>query len=178
MYEKGESPIEEIFSWNFRKFASDDVVVRSQQEFQTPAGMFRVDFVISRLTGARKIGIECDGKDFHSAARDSKRDLAIVSTGALNRIYRISGRDIFAKIHDVLHLLSWQEPWLLSEKGELNVERLSAPHYLRNDEWGEPVSGFPYAMIRKYELDREKVSENFEDTENIASRFPTIICWT
>jgi len=140
--------------------------------------MFRVDFVISRLTGARKIGIECDGKDFHSAARDSKRDLAIVSTGALNRIYRISGRDIFAKIHDVLHLLSWQEPWLLSEKGELNVERLSAPHYLRNDEWGEPVSGFPYAMIRKYELDREKVSENFEDTENIASRFPTIICWT
>jgi hypothetical protein len=51
---------------------------------------------------------------------------------------------------------------------------------LRNDEWGEPVSvsGFPYVMVRKYELDRAKVSENFEDIENIASRFPTIIYWT
>ena len=130
----GSRLIQEIFSWNFRKFASDEVAVRSQEEFRTPVGLFRVDFVISHLTGRRKIGIECDGKDFHSAARDSKRDLAIVSTGALNRIYRISGRDIVAKIHDVLHLLSWQEPWLLSEGGQLNVEHLSAPHYLRSDE--------------------------------------------
>lgn len=95
----------------------------------------------------------------------------------LDRIYRINGRDIFAKIHDVLHLLSWKEPWLLSGRGRVTVERGSAPHYLRNDEWGEPESGFPYA-IRRYELDREKVSENFEDTENIASRFPAVIYWT
>jgi hypothetical protein len=90
-----DSPIEDIFLWEFRKVAEENIQVRRQQYCRTDAGAFKLDFVLSRAQDGPKIGVECDGRDFHFEARDSQRDAAIISAHFLDKIYRLRGRDIY-----------------------------------------------------------------------------------
>src|SRR5690606_15290854 len=76
-----QSPIEYQFLWEINKVVHDEIAIRRQVEVETYLGCFRLDFVLERLSVGKAIGVECDGKNFHSADRDSKRDAAIVGTG-------------------------------------------------------------------------------------------------
>jgi hypothetical protein len=175
-----DSPIEDMFLWDFRKVADKQIRVRRQQECQTRAGAFRLDFLLYSVAGGPQIGIECDGRDFHSVSRDSQRDAAIVAAGVVQKIYRLRGCDIHFRIHDTLHLLSLREPWLFSERGRQNLDTRSAPACFRQDTWGTMTSGFPYGIMRSYELDRSQLPDDGEDyeEEDLGPRFPTFICWT
>jgi hypothetical protein len=177
-----DSPIEDIFLWEFKKVAADDIEVRRQQYCTTAAGAFKLDFVLSRVRGQIKIGIECDGRDFHSEARDSKRDAAIIAARAVDKIYRLRGRDIHFHIHDALHLLSQREPWLFSERGQILLDQLSEREAKREDIWGvmQPP-GFPYGIMRSYlERPRDADESDYQDEpeEESFPKFPTLICWT
>ncbi len=44
-----DSPIEDIFLWEFYKVANDDVQLRRQHRCNTSAGAFRLDFVLSSV---------------------------------------------------------------------------------------------------------------------------------
>ena len=174
-----DSPIEDIFLWEFRKVAEENIQVRRQQYCRTDAGAFKLDFVLSRAQDGPKIGVECDGRDFHFEARDSQRDAAIISARFLDKIYRLRGRDIYFHIHDALHLLSQREPWLFSDRGKMQLEHLSEREMRREDVWGTlPPPGFPYGIMRSY-VELPEDSEQFDDTEEeYFPKFPTLICWT
>lgn len=180
-----DSPIEEDFLESFRHVAAPNITVEAQHECLTAIGKFRLDFIACSKTNDLKVGIECDGKEFHTAERDVPRDKAIIDAGIVSRIYRLRGKDIYFRIHDTLHLLSTLNPSLFSERGIRNLEQLSAPDYFRKDAWGEAgPSGFPWVAIRYYMIDQEwldswneSCTDPYEE-EDIGPRFPTIIYWT
>lgn len=181
-----DSPIEDMFLWDFKKVAADEIRVDRQRECQTASGCFRLDFVLSHVTNGTQIGIECDGRDFHSAPRDSRRDAAIIAAGSVHKIYRLRGRDIHYRIHNTLHLLSWCEPWLFSRRGIGNLETLCGPESLREDHKGRWGQHFPFGAIREY-LSQPRVSDRndddldydgYEDNHEDHPNFPTIIYWT
>jgi hypothetical protein len=147
---KCDSPIEDVFIWEFNKVADLNIRLSPQVDCATNLGMFRLDFVIRTTNGLNSIGIECDGRDFHDAERDAERDAAIIQTSLVSRIYRIRGKDINNRMYDAFQLLSMNEPWLFSERGIHMVERLAELAHLREDSREERLSHFPYALVRYY----------------------------
>lgn len=60
-----------------------------------------LNFFIDFADPVRKIGIECDGKEFHSYEKDFKRDEKLTALGW--KIFRISGEQIYRRVHsDIL----------------------------------------------------------------------------
>lgn len=170
-----ESPIEDRFEEEFLKFSKPTAILRRQFEVSTSIGRFRLDFVVE--SEGSKIGIECAGRDFHDAEKDSKRDTAIIESGAVSRIFRLRGRDINFRIHDSLALLALCEPSFFTERGSVNLDSLSHPQHLREDSKGEWGLHFPFAAVRSYFVpdDEECIDARPEDFGPFR---PTIIVWT
>ncbi len=145
------SHIQKDFFEALSNVTDDDVRVRWERNVDTKCGRFRLDFLLKRLSDGFAIGIECDGKDFHTPDRDFKRDTAIIATGMVDKIYRIRGHDIFCHVYDVLQLLARMEPWIVSERGAAVIESRAHPKDLRRDHIGSPGIGFQFATIRFYE---------------------------
>lgn len=171
------SPIEEQFIWEFEKVVSERCSISREVEAQTPIGLFRLDFVVEDDKG-RKIGVECDGKEFHNSEKDVRRDAAIVSTGIVDKIYRLRGKDICWHIYEAIELLGWCEPWILSDRGKINLDARTLPESHRIQEKGDYVVFFPHAAIRLYDrtLDGHE-DEDYED-EEVYPRRPIVIVWT
>jgi very-short-patch-repair endonuclease len=134
--EKCDSPIEDVFLWEYHKVANDRVALRRQYQCDIQLGSFRVDFVVTDPHRNRKIGVECDGRDFHDIARDAKRDAAIVAAGVLDKIYRLRGSDIHWRVHDTLQMLAMAEPWMFSDRGIEVLAALASPPHDHEDTWG------------------------------------------
>lgn len=120
-----ESPIEQRFAWDAWKRLRPEVALEKQVWVQTHCGNFRLDFV-ARTPGNRRVGIECDGKNFHDRRRDEWRDALVLSTGACDVIYRLRGKDIWARPSDVLYVLTQLERELFSDSGLTTAATLAA----------------------------------------------------
>lgn len=120
-----DSPIEDLFVWNFAKYAHEDVQLKCQVPVNTICGLFVIDFVAYSPKIGR-IAFECDGKEFHSASRDEWRDAMILGKEAVDVIYRLRGCDIYYHINDLLFLISQLEPSITSERGEINLHILAS----------------------------------------------------
>lgn len=184
--ENCDSPIEDEFLWEFKKVASDEVRLERQFECRTAIGTFFLDFVIIHISTGRQVGIECDGKDFHSEARDCKRDAAIVAACPVDRIYRLKGKDINFRIHHTLHLLSRCELSLFSQRGLQNLAILCGPESMREDWFGPSGRHFPFIASRQY-LSRNRPREGYkgdfdydgyEDNQDDGLKSPTSIFFT
>lgn len=68
-----------------------DVLFQTQVEVFTPPGNYRVDF---RLELAGVCVIECDGREFHTYARDRQRDLHLLKFGGITDIIHFKGTDV------------------------------------------------------------------------------------
>jgi len=135
-FTKCESPIEHNFLHHFYKVESDDASIKPQADCQTRAGLFRLDFVLE--INGRKIGLECDGKHFHDKQRDEIRDAAILETGFVDVIYRVSGKSLWFSPYDVLDLLRLKEPDLISEHGGKLLKTIfELDKGRREDSWGD-----------------------------------------
>ena len=167
-----ESSIEENFYWAISKVTNDDVRVYRQHKVETQIGRFRLDFLLERSGDGMAIGVECDGKDFHSPESDAKRDAAIVSTGVVDKIYRITGHDLVFHLEDSIQMLAIMEPWIVSKRGAANLEALSHPSDLKEDRFSYSGVFFPYCRIRFY-MRRE--DEGWDDDRPYR---PTVIHWT
>ena len=167
-----ESRIEEDFLWAIGKVTNDDVRVWRQRDVDTKIGRFRLDFLLERSGDGMAIGVECDGKDFHSPESDAKRDAAIVATGVVDKIYRITGHDLVFHLEDSIQMLAIMEPWIVSERGASNLVALSHPSELKEDHFGRAGIFFPYCGIRFYM--RSKDGDWYDDRPHR----PTIIHWT
>lgn len=117
-----ESPIEERFSNHLFKYLRANVEIIPQLDIETSNGQFRVDFALKSEN--RLIGIECDGEEYHDSEenkiRDEWRDILILSNSKISTIYRISGKDIYSNINDLIYYLGKSEKDLFSE----SIDRL------------------------------------------------------
>jgi very-short-patch-repair endonuclease len=120
-----DSPIEDLLALNIVKYLADGIVLTPQAEASTLCGRFILDFVLSSPEIGR-IGIECDGKDFHDSSRDEWRDAMILGGGFVDSVYRIRGSDITHRLDDVLYLIGVFEAGVMSERGMINLRSLAS----------------------------------------------------
>lgn len=139
-----DSRLEEDFARHLVKHLSPSIVLLTQQRVGTPAGTFRLDFLL-RSSSLAPLAIETDGSAFHEPIIDAWRDAAILGTGSVRDIIRIQGRDIFRHPHDVLYVLSRLIPGLVTERGErvLELQASNAARCFRSLEPGEHIVDFP-----------------------------------
>ena len=81
---RSESPIEFEFLWALQKVIGDPVDIQRQYKVDTPFATYRLDLRLVDSSSGRAIGIECDGKEFHSPERDSIRDKRIIQSGLVS----------------------------------------------------------------------------------------------
>jgi hypothetical protein len=120
-----DSPIEDRFAHHYVKYASDEVEMKPQVEVKTLCGRFILDFVLSTSDGIR-IGIECDGREFHDESRDEWRDAMILGEGHVDVMYRLRGSDITYFIEDILYLMVVLDPFLFSFRAMENLKVLAS----------------------------------------------------
>lgn len=164
-----DSPIEDIFYYEFQKCVASEAEVWRQFECLTPGGTFYLDFLVT--VGDRRVGFECDGKDFHNKLRDRNRDRAIVDAGFADRIYRLRGHDIFSHLHDALDLIRVRDSSLFSERGHHIIEALASRKGEHRDEIPDRFWGFSSAVYRWFEREGEEDGEYDIYDE-------AIVCWT
>jgi len=118
-----DSPIEDIFAWHCQKYLQQGVGLDSQVEFKTHHGVFRVDFVLV-TENTNRVGVECDGRDFHEPFRDEFRDAILLGEGHLGTLYHFRGCDITYYPEDCIWLMSTLDPDLFSERGRPQLSYL------------------------------------------------------
>src|SRR5205809_6465674 len=118
-----ESPIEDMFAWALTKHINPDLELQKQVDVDTCVGRFRLDFLAT--SQSRKIGLECDGREYHSYDRDMFRDSIILGSSPIDAIYRFGGAAINYSLDDALYVLSTVEPFLFSQRGRTNLKQLA-----------------------------------------------------
>lgn len=119
-----DSPIETLLDYKLSKYVDDRARIFQQYPIRTQCGTRIIDFVIER--DSVRIGIECDGRDFHVYERDLWRDAVILGTGEIDVIYRLSGSMITNHPDDCLFIIAYQSPLMFSDRGRLNLDRLAS----------------------------------------------------
>lgn len=120
-----ESPLEEYFASQLKRYLGPETLLTPQVEIDTRFSRFRLDFVASRNEFA--VGIECDGKEFHDEGRDALRDILIVETGKVANVVRFRGTDIHNAADTCIFVLSRLYPGLFSERAHTNLRTLVDP---------------------------------------------------
>jgi hypothetical protein len=136
------SPIEERFGYNIVKYLREacsreppfegEVRFQEQHEARTKQGLFIIDFVVHY--GDRRVGIECDGREFHDPIRDFCRDSVLLGENHIDAMYRFPGVALLRQIEDVLWFLAMCEPNLFSIAGRKNLETLASKE-IRTPPW-------------------------------------------
>lgn len=126
-----DSPIEDLFAKHFLRYAAAGITFEPQYSVHTLCGTFIVDFLIVDA-GGRRIGIECDGKDFHDLARDEWRDGMILGDVHIDAIYRFRGRDLHHAWEDVMYFLCSMEPSVFDPWAPRNLHVLSSDEVREN----------------------------------------------
>jgi len=117
---EAESPIATIMEEKILLHLSKEYHIEREYECPTPWANFRIDLVITN--GKSKIGIECDGKEFHNPFNDETRDALILGMGLVDTIWRFRGKDIYFAVYDCVYLLSRLEPDLFTVRGKQVLE--------------------------------------------------------
>ncbi len=170
-----ESAIEEAFVWDFDKVANDKIRMGRQYECDVGFTTYKLDFFFQDDALDFKLGIECDGKEFHTIERDSKRDAAILAAGFVDQIVRLPGKGIWYRIHDLLDMISLVHPWLFSERGLINIRTLATQKDCRYDYRETFKRGIYTAQVREY---REPNYESCIDSRPSRDYTPSSIFWT
>jgi len=159
-YSPCDSPIEDIFYIQIQKYLSSECEVNRQFECKTKIGTFYLDFLI-RL-GERKLGFECDGKDFHDMNQDWIRDKAIIDAQLVDRIFRVRGRDIVYNLPDCFDIIREVEPTLFSQRGHLNIKQLATRDSDKYDTQHEITSG-GFAVARYLTPNENTEDDHIDD---------------
>jgi hypothetical protein len=164
-----DSPIEDEFALTYTKYINENVDFRAQEIVYTKCGQFRIDFIVE-LEDKRKIGIKCDGEEFHDKSRDEWRDAAILGDTDVYGMYRINGADIQYHLEDVLYILSIWEPQLFSERGRNILKRIASEVILKVKEFDTTMLVVPFTSERGvYYLSLERRIKQY--TKHIKTQF-------
>lgn len=164
-----DSPIEDEFALTYTKYINENVDFRMQEMVYTKCGKFRLDFIVE-LEDGKKIGIECDGEEFHDQSRDEWRDAAILGSTDIYEIYRIKGSDIQYHLEDVLYVLSIWEPTLFSERGRNILKKIASEAILKVNQFDTTRLMVPFISERGvYHLILDRRTKRY--TKNIKKQF-------
>lgn len=119
-----ESPLENLVFDQLAKRLPAGVLLQTQVPANTLCGTFRLDSMATVQN--RRIGIECDGKEYHDEYRDEWRDAMILGDGHTDEIIRLRGCDLAYHFDDCVFLLSKIQPLLFSGRHIDVVERLAS----------------------------------------------------
>jgi len=169
-YSKIESPLEYHFITQLEKHLNSEVVLNCQWCVTTNGGRFRLDFLIEFK--GKKIGIECDGKDFHNEYRDEWRDALILGSNQADVVYRFSGTDLFCFLNDCIHVLYHYESQIFNKRyteiftrlisEELLIALKNNRHLIQEtnvfsvrttNDWGEKVGWHNLKILRRNKKD-------------------------
>ncbi len=170
-----QSAIEEAFLWDFDKVANDKVSIERQYECDVGFTAYYLDFFVQDDSLGFKLGIECDGKEFHTIEKDSNRDAAILDSGFVDQIVRLPGKVLWYRIHDLLDMISLVHPWLFSDRGLINVRTRSAQIDWRYDYREVFKRGIYTAQVREY---RKPNPDTCIDDRPARDFTPSSIYWT
>ncbi len=120
-----ESPVEEALAWSLVKLLHGQVSFLKQHEVSTRRGNFRLDFLLVTPAGLR-IGIEVDGKQFHSYRRDAWRDAVILGEGHVDVMIRFAARDVHYRVFDTIAVLRHLYPEAFDPYQVIAVDRLAS----------------------------------------------------
>ena len=177
-----ESPIEAILEHALAKFLLGSMKIIRQFKVQADRRIFRMDMVVETPAGKR-IGFECDGKDFHDRETDSRRDSLILRTGAVQEICRIPGHAINYRLEDTLYALSLWYPQIFAERGRWSIERNASIEALENwtggdesyvryarhsEDEGRPVPAIVVLLASRWRFARRLTPAGDESFESIA----------
>lgn len=118
-----DSPIEKELYRVISKYLAVETNISNQNEFVTPNGNYRVDFLLQ--SGDRKVVLEANGKEFHDDGTDIYRGAFILGFSDVSSVFYIRGCDITYSLPTVLYAISQHEPLLFSERGLKSLEALS-----------------------------------------------------
>ncbi len=116
---KHESPIEEVCARHIKEHLAPEAKCVAQAVCKAGVGVTRrVDFVLVR--GESRVGIECDGAEYHRDAyqRDRDRDCSILTNSSLRGIVRVRGSDLNHQMDGVLHYLRTFAPEMFASDRE------------------------------------------------------------
>lgn len=133
-----DSPLEDSLASLLMKLKAPNVIVGAQH----PVGPYFLDFVVAKLGNGRMsdesarsgaflddldpyaeaIGIECDGRRFHSRIRDRPREEEILRRSSVARIYRFPGSAITHVPEVCLYIVACIDGWVFTERGSTNLE--------------------------------------------------------
>ncbi|WP_428304638.1 hypothetical protein [Lacipirellula sp.] len=119
-----ESPLERLFHDQLLKRLPRGVSIQPQVEVQTLCGKFRLDFMVE--VGGRRVGLECDGKEFHDEWRDEWRDAMILGDNQADEIIRFRGCDLTYHLDDCMYLLAHLQPLLFADRQRIVIEKLAS----------------------------------------------------
>jgi hypothetical protein len=119
-----ESPLESLFFDQLLKQLPRGVPLQTQVLAETRCGTFRLDMMATVQN--RRVGIECDGKEYHDEYRDEWRDAMILGDGQADEIIRFRGCDLTYHLDDCMFLLSKIQPLLFFGRHSDVVERLAS----------------------------------------------------
>ncbi len=121
-----ESQIEEDMAIGLQKHLPDPLSIRPQVKVNTGFMTFHIDLVVINRYGAR-IGIECDGKEFHQdAVRDKCRDALILGTRAVEAIYRFRWHQIYFHRDDCYYFITRRDPSVFTEAGRSYMDLIAS----------------------------------------------------
>ena len=119
-----DSWLEHRFAWHAIKYLRPEIELRTQVEFPTPGGKFRVDF----LTAGYRVNLafECDGAAFHTdAERDRIRDRWLLESDDLWGIYRLPYRDLVEWPEWCFFVIAQRHYDLFTDRALLNLSTLT-----------------------------------------------------
>lgn len=158
-----DSPIEDEFAYHIVKYLDQGAELIKQFEINTFCAKYRLDFLLTH--NGRNVGIECNGAAYHDRDKDRIRDTLILGSRAVERIFRINGRNIKNNINDCLWLIAKYEPLLFSTRGHANLDQL-ASKTTRNAE----ILYEPFLLIKHEPEDDDDIHwEIFLEIRNFSS---------
>jgi hypothetical protein len=113
------------------KYINPSACIKNQYPAKVRGYQFAIDFMIT--VGSHKIGIECDGRQFHSVEKDEWRDKLILGAGIVDSMVRLRGTDINFRLPDALYVMAVWYPGLFSGRGVDNIEKLTTSTAKRTD---------------------------------------------
>ncbi len=118
-----DSEIEQEFAHVINKYIRRDVLCGVQFEVYA-GGKNRLIDLVAKMDGL-VVGFEIDGAEYHKDKKaDNARDLAVLSSGYLNAIYRFAAVDVWYHREDCMSFILKHDPSLFWESAEIQLEKL------------------------------------------------------
>lgn len=149
---KLESPLEIMFIETIEKYLRGNSEITPQYEVETLAGTFRLDFLLT--IGDQKIGVECDGKEFHDEWRDEWRDALILGSDEIDTIYRFRGSDLYLNMDDCIYLIYHNDKALFCDRYDIIGQQLISDelkeNLKRNQQLDSELISVGYALLTEH----------------------------